>query len=60
MSIVGVSTLLGGTLCLLLPETLGTVIPDTIEEAEKRTCVIDVLKRKFNKRNTERTLQITE
>lgn len=33
--IFGISTLLGGSTAILLPETLGTQLPVTIEEAEK-------------------------
>lgn len=47
MVILGVATILSGIVCLLLPETLGAGIIDTVEEAEKRTCVIDLLKRKL-------------
>ena len=33
--IFGISTLLGGSTAILLPETLGTQLPVTIEDAEK-------------------------
>lgn len=37
--VIGSATLLAGMVSLLLPETLGAGMPDTIEEAERRSCV---------------------